>query len=108
MSYLRRHESSSSPGRASGSSAVSAADCKELPALAEFLTAAEWPDGSTRETGTLLVFTEAGAVKVCLNDRAQGLVQFTTAPSLLGALGAAEQVLVEADGDWRPTRRNRR
>lgn len=81
------------------------------PALAEFLTAAKWPDGSTRVPGTLTMFVDAGAWKACLSDKDQGLIAFTSASDPEALLETVERGLVSNALDWRGARgpgRNKR
>lgn len=66
-----------------------------------YLCDTSWDDGSARETTTVLVFVEAGAFKVAINDRALARSAFLSADSLLGLLDAAELALREEELDWR-------
>lgn len=83
---------------------IEAGDLKAFPALVDFLCAEEWPDGSERKPGTLLLFMDQGKVKACLSDRDQGLVLFFTVPSLALVLEAADDVLKDGEADWRPAK----
>lgn len=105
-SFLRRRESSSSPADTSGLSVADAAESKRWPALLEFLGTVSWPDGSSRESGTLLLFLDQGRLKVCLGDRAQSLALFVTSASgsLLGLLDHCEKQLQAPAADWRPAK----
>jgi hypothetical protein len=78
------------------------------PDLTEFLTAVRWPDGTARETGTAMVFVEAGAWKVWLHDRDAHMGCFVSGHSLEGALAAAEGAVAGQSGDWRPDRKKGR
>lgn len=102
--HLRRRESRKGQGLATG--AVPAEGLlADLPALREFLTAAEWPDGEPRKTGTVLLFLgDAGRLQVMLNDRDQQLVAFLTGDSLEGLLHAANRAVVDEAADWRASR----
>jgi hypothetical protein len=106
-SYLRRSASSNGQTGAAGSSAPSAADVSQLPALLEFLSATQWAPGEARQTGTALLLVDDGRVKVCLSDRDQGLVLFVTVPSLVDAVSGAEDALRDPGADWRPSRSGR-
>ena len=107
MSALKRRESSSSQAPVSGSFAGTADELVRWPAILEFVSAERWPDGAMRTPGSLVVFVEQGRLKVCVNDKSQGLVAFVTAESLVGLLDAAEAILVSETGDWRATRKHR-
>ena len=80
---------------------------EKMPALWEFLTASEWEEGETRETGTILIFVEEGRVKACLNDRDQGLVAFTSGVSVEDVFKSADKGLLADTLDWRPSRRGK-
>ena len=82
-------------------------DAVRWPALQEFLCVAVWPDGSSRTTGTITVFVDEGKLKACLNDRAQGLVAFRSAESVLGLFDQLEGLLRGTSGDWRRHRENK-
>lgn len=76
-----------------------------FPCLWAFLTATTWPeDGKSREPGSILLFTQEGALKIMLKDRDQGLVAFWTGASLQGLLEAVERDLDAGAGDWRRDR----
>lgn len=74
---------------------------KKFPTLLEFLTTAEWEDGTARETSTLTVFIEDGAFKVAVNDRDLKQSIYLTGKTLQDALGAAERALGGGTADWR-------
>lgn len=74
------------------------------PALVEFLGATEWAPGESRETGTVMFFSDAGLIKCCLTDRAQSLVAFMTALNWTELLEAIEEGLVSGRIDWRVRR----
>jgi hypothetical protein len=99
-SFLRKAspaaESLNGDGHASGG-----AWSQSLPALVEFLSATAWPDGTARQTGTMTLFADGPAWKLCLADRDQGLVAFITAPEPFQAMQSAEQGLVGDTLDWR-------
>jgi hypothetical protein len=72
-----------------------------LPAVWEYLTAENWPDGKKRTTSTLSLFVEQGKIKASLNDRAlqQGL--YATGTSLSDVLLSLEHAIVSGRADWR-------
>lgn len=71
------------------------------PTLFEFLTQRDWPDGSLREPGTLLVFTEDGHFKACLNDRDSGHSAFASGRTPTDLLEVLEKGLTENGLEWR-------
>lgn len=71
------------------------------PHLFEFLVDTRWEDGTERETGTLLLFAEAGRLKACLNDRALGRSVFLSAESLESLFSALQAGLADESLDWR-------
>lgn len=83
---------------------MAGAEEERWPNVAAFMTQARWEDGSERATATLLFFEEAGAIKVCLHDRAEGNVCFITGAGLLDCLDALEEVLEGGDAGWRKKR----
>jgi len=74
---------------------------QDHPAVGEYLTTTEWPDGGQRQTSTLLVFYEAGEVRVCLNDREQGRSLWATGSTLEGAFLALENRCKDEKAEWR-------
>lgn len=72
----------------------------------EFLNRTTWEeDQLRRETGTILVFADAGRVKVMLNDRDGARVAFLTLGPTADLLGAIEAALLSGETDWRPARK---
>lgn len=76
-----------------------------FPDLVEFLTAAKWPDGTARATGTVMLFVEDGKWKAWLHDRDASMSAFVAASSLEGLLRAAEGAVAGETGDWRADRK---
>jgi hypothetical protein len=74
------------------------------PALVEFLTATQWEDHAPRLPGTMTLFCDGSVWKLCLSDRAQGRVAFTSSCSPDELLAAAESGLVANTLDWRAQR----
>jgi hypothetical protein len=106
MGFLKRREVvEGSPAMISMGSPAPC-DLAKFPALVEFLHCEAWPDGSRRQTGTLLVFVDEGRLKACLSDRDQALVGFVTGESLEGLIRAVEEGLQGDHVDWRPSRVN--
>lgn len=77
---------------------------RRFPALAEFLTLAEWEPGERREVGTILLLVEAGRYKAWVHDRDGRRSAWVSAVSLTGVLGAANKGLLEDRLDWRADR----
>lgn len=72
-----------------------------FPALAEYLTAHAYPDGTARERSTVSVFFEDGQFKACLNERDQGLVLFVS-EGKFGCLFEALELLLQSEHvPWR-------
>ena len=72
----------------------------------EFISRTRWPDGSLREPGTLLLFTQDGYWKCCCSDKDQQMVAFASSDSLQGLLQVVEEGLGKEKGlDWRPQKK---
>lgn len=98
---LRRPSGSLDSGSQSGLPAPAGEWEKRWPTLAEFLSAFKWDDGTSREPGTLLLFTEDGCWKACLHDRTTHLQVFVSARTP-GALWDALEKGLGADSlEWR-------
>lgn len=80
----------------------------KYPSLAEWLAVAVWPDGSARETGTIMVFCEEGRWKAWLHDRDAGEGCFCSADTPTGLFAALEAMLSTGKGDWRPDKKGGR
>lgn len=77
---------------------------RSKPLLMEHLSCAQWEEGGTRKTSTLLLFVDAGTLKACLNDRSVGRAAFVSANSLRGLLDALEAGLMEDALEWRSSK----
>jgi hypothetical protein len=71
------------------------------PTLVEYLTATTWDDGQERPTATLLLFTEDGVWKCCLNDRANSRSAWVSGDTPEGCITALEEGLSLGDLPWR-------
>lgn len=71
------------------------------PALSEWLSAQQYPDGAARETSTLLVFIEGGTYKGCVNDRDNARGLWAACGSFEGLLETLEGHLQAGTGEWR-------
>lgn len=107
-SYLRRRGSSSSNQAGSAGPVAPADELDRWAALLEFLSAAVYPTGEPRQTGTLLLFVEEGRVKACVSDRDQAAVAFVTGSGLLSTLSLVEESIREGTLDWRPQKARKR
>lgn len=74
---------------------------KDYPALWEFLNAAKYEDGTPRVLPTLTLFVDTACVKLCLNDRDQGLTGWAASETVEGAFLALERHLKEDKVDWK-------
>jgi len=99
MSFLRKHQADPS----SSSEAPSADKDFQLlyPALSEYLTCPQYPDGTARQLSTLTIFREDGWWKACLNEKDQGLVMFVAEQGFGTLLEALELLLQEDRPPWR-------
>lgn len=94
----------SGPGRGCGlgSSVPEDGWSSTYPGIWQMLTAQCYPDGTTRQTSTLLIYWDDGSVKLCLTDRDNEVVAWQT--SLKGmedALACLERRLQEGVVEWR-------
>lgn len=71
------------------------------PNLFAYMTQERWESGTVRQTATLTVFADTGALTVILNDRANGRSLFVQEGSLFSALVKIETDLAEGTADWR-------
>lgn len=74
---------------------------RQLPNLYAFLTQTEWDEGEVRETGALLIFSDAGALKAMLKDKDQGRCLWVTGSSLKQLLEVADAKVIDDHADWR-------
>lgn len=85
----------------SGAAAVDDKFGSKFPALLDHLVSTLWPDGSGRETSTILVFCEGGGWKACLHDRDAGMQCFVSGESFEALIKAADAACRPGKGDWR-------
>lgn len=72
------------------------------PCILEHLTEAKYPDGSERQTSSLVVVADTQSWRVCLSDRDNSRVMWKTGSTLQEALDAIELGLMGDDpSDWR-------
>lgn len=74
-----------------------------FPVLAAFLTT-DVMDGKKRETATLTMSVASDGVKLCLKDRATGLICWHTGDTFTESLAALEARLAEGTAEWREDR----
>lgn len=74
------------------------------PALAEYLSARSYPDGTQRQTSSLTVFVEDGCFKAVLNDRDQEQALFVSERRFSDLFEALEILLQSDDVPWRKNR----
>jgi hypothetical protein len=79
-------------------------DAAAFPELVEFLTLEKFADGTSRMTGSLLIFVQDGRLKVMFSDREEDLVAFRSFDSLDGLLVACNQDIKQDLLDWRKNR----
>lgn len=74
---------------------------REYPGVHEYLTAAKYPDGSSREVSTLLIFVADGQWKAMLRDKDNGRCLWATGKSFEEALEVLEALLQAVEAPWR-------
>lgn len=100
MSFLKKAKIAAAAhnGQASAKQVAWAA---RYPALWEYLSATQYPDGSERQTSCLTAFVEAGEWRLCLNDRAESQSAWVASLSLEDALLALDEKLQSGEVEWR-------
>jgi len=99
MSFLRKHQADQSSSNAQPS--VDKEFQTRLPALSEYLTCPQYPDGTARQLSTMTIFREDGWWKCCLNEKDQGLVLFVAESKFETLFEALELLLQEEHVPWR-------
>lgn len=85
-----------------GSRGVSVTDAGAYPQVLEYLASAVYPDGSPRQTSSLVIVSDGQAWRVCLSDKDNSRVMWKTGGTLVEALEAVELALMADDpSDWR-------
>lgn len=77
---------------------------KKFPALWSFLVQTQWEDGTSRETGTVLIFVEDGVLKACASNRDSGHVAFVASQTVADLWGKLEKGIDGDSLDWRLSR----
>jgi len=102
MSFIDKHRQTGS--LSNGGQLTDRVFQADYPALFEYLGLTQYPDGKSRQTASLTLFSEDGLWKACLNDRETAQVLFVTETSF-GVLLAALELLLQSDRPpWRPGR----
>jgi hypothetical protein len=102
---LQRRQAATKDGPAPVSAAPSTGYWAKLPTLCEWLSATTWEDGSSRSTGTVMVFAEDGRWKAWVHDRDASMGCFVSSETLDGLWSAVEKAVGASGGDWRPDRK---
>lgn len=95
---LRREEAEKAKRSVVAEGGSTLAGC---PVLAEYLTATAFEDGSERPTATLLLFTEDGVWKCCLNDRANARSAWVSGQTPEECVSALEEAVSTGEVQWR-------
>lgn len=99
-SFLRRATAVGGGGLAGGAF-PDAKFAKQYPALFEYMTVSQWPEGGDRKPCSLTLFAEDGVLKGCVSEKNDGLVLFGTGRTLEALLAALEGLLAGPDTPWR-------
>lgn len=75
-----------------------------FPAISEFLTVGQYPDGTARERSAItLMASESDGFKAVLNDRDNARSLWATAGTAEGLFVALEALLCDPKAPWRPS-----
>lgn len=99
MSFLKRIDHAKAGGV--GDLFIAQGIMDLIPAVCDYLTLDAYEDGVKRTRASLMAFVETGVVKVCLNDRDQGMTLWRSGPSIEDCLVALETAIVSGAADWR-------
>lgn len=89
------------PGSAPGGG-PGASDATQFPALWEHLTATQYPDGSVRETSSIIIVADHQGWRGCLSDKDNGRTMWKTASSVEELLLVLEEGAASDDPTaWR-------
>jgi len=93
-----------SPTQAAAAEATGCCDevwGKKYPSIVEHMTCAKWDDGGAREPSSLAITFQGGRAQLALNDKELKQSLYTTAGSVVEALGLLEKALASGVGEWR-------
>jgi len=76
----------------------------QVPTLYDYLGQTAWPDGTVRQTSSLLLFQQDGMFKGMLKDTECGLCLWIAGKSLTGLLASLEAALNDPNAEWRVDR----
>jgi hypothetical protein len=103
MSLLRKGDK-----RVGGGSVLASPDqdpvVASYPVLWSFLVQTAWEDGTQRQPGSMLVFSQDGMLKGMLRDRDDGTCLWVAARGLQHLLDVMEGSLSDPGADWRMDR----
>jgi hypothetical protein len=79
---------------------------KRFSNVVSFLVQSKWEDGSSRVTGTVMLFVEGGCWKAWAHNRDSGEGAFLSALTLEGLLKSLDAGLESGQLDWREDRKS--
>lgn len=97
--FVRRHQAGAAGESLAGTDGGEFAS--RYPAIWEYLTLDRWEDGKPRQTSTLQLFGDRGALKAALKDREAGLICFVSGRTPYEALDVLEGALVGGTAEWK-------
>lgn len=71
------------------------------PNVLEYMSASRYDDGALRQTSTMVLCVDQGALKACLNDRDRARSLWASGASLEDVLRDLEEDLSSGTGAWR-------
>jgi len=74
---------------------------QDHPNLADHLRSVKYEDGVARQTSTLMLFSDNGTLKLCLNDRDNARSVFVSGQNIMEAFELLEKGLRESSLDWK-------
>lgn len=90
------------PAGGPAASGPGAEDVTSWPNLWEHLTATQYPDGTARETSSIIIVADVSGWRGCLSDKDNGRTMWKTASSVEGLLLALEEGAAADDPSaWR-------
>ena len=74
------------------------------PTMWSFLTQTTWEDNSPRQTGSVLLFADGGALKAMVKDKDNEACLWVTAPNLTLLFAVIDSKLTDPTTEWRKDR----